>query len=148
MTSNPNQHIKIGAIIFPNMDQCDFTGPFEVLSRLPDSTFHVVWKRKEPIRDYHGLILTPETDLAGCPKLDLLVVPGGHGQEALMDDEEVLAFVRTQSRYRQIRVLRLYRRSHLWRCRVAPRREGDNALVGISLASVLSGRPRRRRASW
>lgn len=96
MTNDPIEHIELGAIIFPNMDQCDFTGPFEVLSRLPDSTFHVVWKRKEPIRDYHGLILTPETDLAGCPKLDLLVVPGGHGQEALMDDEEVLAFVRTQ----------------------------------------------------
>ncbi len=98
MTNDPRAHIRIGAIIFPNMDQCDFTGPFEVLSRLPDSTFHVAWKRKEPIRDCHGLILTPETDLAECPKLDLLVVPGGHGQEALMDDEEVLSFVRTQSR--------------------------------------------------
>ncbi|MGA8620690.1 MAG: DJ-1/PfpI family protein [Candidatus Sulfotelmatobacter sp.] len=98
MTADPSVHINIGAIIFPNMDQCDFTGPFEVLSRLPDSTFHVVWKRREPIRDYHGLILTPETDLAECPKLDLLVIPGGHGQEALMDDEEVLSFVRSQSR--------------------------------------------------
>lgn len=98
MTNDPRAHINIGAIIFPNMDQCDFTGPFEVLSRLPDSTFHVVWKRKEPIRDWHGLILTPETDLRECPKLDLLVVPGGHGQEALMDDEEVLSFVRTQWR--------------------------------------------------
>lgn len=98
MTNDPRAHINIGAIIFPNMDQCDFTGPFEVLSRLSDSTFHVAWKRKEPIRDYHGLILTPETDFAECPKLDLLVVPGGHGQEALMDDEEVLSFVRAQSR--------------------------------------------------
>jgi cyclohexyl-isocyanide hydratase len=88
MKNDPRAHINIGAIIFPNMDQCDFTGPFEVLARLPDSTFHVVWKRKEPIRDCHGLILTPGTDLAECPKLDLLVVPGGHGQEALMDDEE------------------------------------------------------------
>src|SRR5216684_2493168 len=44
-------HLAIGAITFPNMDQCDLTGPFEVLSRLPDSTFHVVGKRKEPIRD-------------------------------------------------------------------------------------------------
>ena len=51
MKNDPRAHINIGAIIFPNMDQCDFTGPFEVLSRLPDSTFHVVWKRKEPIRD-------------------------------------------------------------------------------------------------
>jgi cyclohexyl-isocyanide hydratase len=91
-------HLAIGAITFPNMDQCDLTGPFEVLSRLPDSIFHVVGKRKEPIRDCRGLILTPEADLAECPKLDLLVVPGGYGQESLMDDEEVLSFIRVQSR--------------------------------------------------
>jgi cyclohexyl-isocyanide hydratase len=98
MTNDSSRPINIGAMIFPNVDQCDFTGPFEVLSRLPDSTFHVVWKRKEPIRDYHGLILTPEADLAECPKLDVLVIPGGYGQETLMDDEEVLSFVRAQSR--------------------------------------------------
>jgi cyclohexyl-isocyanide hydratase len=98
MTNDSSRPINIGAMIFPNVGQCDFTGPFEVLSRLPDSTFHVVWKRKEPIRDYHGLILTPEADLAECPKLDVLVIPGGYGQETLMDDEEVLSFVRAQSR--------------------------------------------------
>ena len=31
-------HLTIGALIFPLMDQIDFTGPFEVLSRIPDST--------------------------------------------------------------------------------------------------------------
>jgi cyclohexyl-isocyanide hydratase len=98
MTSGPQAHLEIGAIIFSNMDQWDFTGPFEVLSRLSDSTFHIAWKRRDPIRDCHGLILTPEVSLAECPQLDLLVVPGGHGQEALMEDEEVLSFVRNQSR--------------------------------------------------
>src|SRR5258708_34469686 len=83
MKNDPRAHINIGAIIFPNMDQCDFTGPFEVLCRLPDSNFHVVWKRKEPIRDCHGLILTPGSDLAECPKLDLLVVPGDMGKRPL-----------------------------------------------------------------
>jgi len=60
MTNDPRTHLEIGAIIFPDMDQCDFTGPFEVLSRLPDSTFHVAWKGRDPVRDCHGLILTPE----------------------------------------------------------------------------------------
>jgi cyclohexyl-isocyanide hydratase len=98
MTSGLPAHLEIGAIIFPNMDQCDFTGPFEVLSRLPDSTFHITWTRREPIRDYHGLILTPEVSLGQCPQLDLLVVPGGPGQEALMEDEEVLSFIRDRAR--------------------------------------------------
>jgi putative intracellular protease/amidase len=29
--------LHIGMLIYPGMDQIDFTGPFEVLSRLPDA---------------------------------------------------------------------------------------------------------------
>lgn len=79
--SGPQQHLHIGALIFPRMDQIDFTGPFEVLSRVPDSSFHVIWKEKAPIRDVQGLILTPEMTFAEAPRLDVLVVPGGYGQE-------------------------------------------------------------------
>jgi cyclohexyl-isocyanide hydratase len=89
--------MKIGAILFPRMDQTDVTGPFEVLSRIPDSTFYVLGKDTAPIRDAKGLILTPEMPLAEAPQLDLLVVPGGFGVNALMEDEEVLTFVREQA---------------------------------------------------
>jgi cyclohexyl-isocyanide hydratase len=95
-------HLNIGIIIFPRMDQIDFTGPFEVLSRVPNSTIHVLWKDVKPIRDIKGLILTPEQSFAEAPSLDVLVVPGGPGQEALMEDEAVLSFVRdcaAQARY-------------------------------------------------
>lgn len=36
-------HLKIGGLIFPEMDQCDFTGPFEVLARIPHATFYTIW---------------------------------------------------------------------------------------------------------
>jgi cyclohexyl-isocyanide hydratase len=98
MPKGPHEaHLDIGAIIFPMMDQIDFTGPFEVLSRLPDSTFHVIAKDLAPVRDMRGLLLTPEETLAQAPQLDLLLVPGGFGQEALMDDETVLSFIRQQA---------------------------------------------------
>jgi len=48
--TNMANHLNIGALIYPEMDQIDFTGPFEVLSRLPDSTFHILWKEKKPLR--------------------------------------------------------------------------------------------------
>jgi len=70
-----NNHLHIGAIIFPRLDQSDFTGPFEVLSRIPDSTFHIAWKEKAPVRDVRGLVLTPEKTFAEAPQLDLLLVP-------------------------------------------------------------------------
>lgn len=91
------RHLHIGAIIFPDMDQIDFTGPFEVLSRIPNSTFHVAWKEKTPVRDVNGLILTPDMSFDEVPQLDVLVVPGGRGQQALMEDEGVLSFLRHQA---------------------------------------------------
>src|SRR6188472_3242406 len=99
MTGNitiKNAPLAIGAILFGGIDQIDFTGPFEVLSRLPDSTFYVIGKERKPVRDVNGLLLTPELTLAEAPPLDLLVVPGGRGQEALMDDQPVLDFLRHQ----------------------------------------------------
>src|SRR5262249_12115114 len=49
------------------------------------------------VRDLKGLRLTPDTTLADAPPLDVLHVPGGFGQEALMEDAEVLAWIRRQA---------------------------------------------------
>jgi cyclohexyl-isocyanide hydratase len=92
-----SKQLQIGALIFPGVDQIDFTGPFEVFSRLPGATYHVIAKDRKPIRDTRGLILTPEKTYSEISRLDLLHVPGGPGQEALMDDEETLAFIREQA---------------------------------------------------
>jgi cyclohexyl-isocyanide hydratase len=87
-------HLSIGGLIFPRMDQIDLTGPFEVLSRIPDSTIHVIAKTNSPVRDVQGLILTPEMNIAESPPLDVLLVPGGFGQQDLMNDQELLSFIR------------------------------------------------------
>jgi len=89
--------LQIGGLIFPGMDQMDFTGHFEVLSLIPNARFHILWKNLSPVRDRRGLLLTPDTELAASPDFDVLLVPGGHGQEALMEDEEVLQFLRLRA---------------------------------------------------
>lgn len=86
-----------GCLVFPRQDQIDFTGPFEVLSRIPDCTVHVISKDGGPIRDVKGLILTADMKIADAPPLDLLLVSGGSGQQALMADEEILSFIRKQA---------------------------------------------------
>jgi cyclohexyl-isocyanide hydratase len=90
-------HLSIGGLIFPDMDQCDFMGPFEVLSRIPNATFHTIWKDRHPVRDLRGLQLVADTTLVEAPPLDVLLVPGGYGQEALMRDEAILSFLRHQA---------------------------------------------------
>jgi cyclohexyl-isocyanide hydratase len=86
--------LTIGALIFPRMDQIDFTGPFEVLSRVPNSTIHALAKTNSPIRDIQGLVLTPEMSISEAREFDVLLVPGGYGQQELMNDEEVLSLIR------------------------------------------------------
>lgn len=97
MTISLDIHLKIGGIIFPNMDQCDFTGPFEALARVPNSSFMTIWKDKNPVRDLAGMQLLADTTFDEVPQLDVLLVPGGHGQEALMHDATVLSFIRKQA---------------------------------------------------
>jgi cyclohexyl-isocyanide hydratase len=89
-----SNHLTIGGLIYPRLDQIDMTGPFEVLSRIPNSTIHVIAKTKSPVRDIKGLILTPEMSIAEAPELDVLLVPGGYGQQQVMNDEEVLSLIR------------------------------------------------------
>ena len=90
-------HLRIGSLLFEGVDQIDLTGPFEVLSRIPNSTYRIYGKTAEPVRDIKGLRLTPDATLAEAPPLDVLHVPGGFGQQALMDDAEVLGWISRQA---------------------------------------------------
>jgi cyclohexyl-isocyanide hydratase len=74
-------------LLFEGLDQIDLTGAFEVLSRIPNSTYRLYGETAEPIRDLKGLRLTPDAALSDAalsdaPQLDVLHVPGGFGQEA------------------------------------------------------------------
>ncbi len=81
-----SRHLTIGGLIFPDMDQCDFTGPFEVLSRIPNSTFFTISKDKQFVRDMRGLQIIPDMTVEEAPLLDVLLVPGGYGQEKISTD--------------------------------------------------------------
>ena len=59
----PAAPLQIGALLFEGLDQIDFTGPFEVLSRLPDSRFTSFAKTCDPVRDIAGLRLIPDARL-------------------------------------------------------------------------------------
>ena len=89
--------LQIGSLLFERVDQIDLTGPFEVLSRIPNATHHIYGKTAEMVRDVNGLRLTPDATLADAPQLDVLHIPGGHGQEDLMSDDQALEWIRTQA---------------------------------------------------
>lgn len=92
-----DQPLQIGALLFEGIDQIDLTGPFEVFTRLANAEVRLYGLSEAPVRDAGGLLLTPDAALAEAPQVDVLHVPGGPGQEALMRNEAVLAWLRAQA---------------------------------------------------
>jgi cyclohexyl-isocyanide hydratase len=89
--------LQIGIVLFPRVTQLDFTGPLQVFSSVPGAKVHLIWKRIEPVPSDSVLTITPTTSFADCPQLDVICVPGGFGTDDMVNDEEMLAFLRKQA---------------------------------------------------
>ena len=92
-----NRPLQIGLLLFPDVTQLDLTGPWEVFARTPGVECHLIWKDLQPVRSDRGLSILPTTTFADCPPLDVICVPGGPGQIALMSDDVTLKFLRQQA---------------------------------------------------
>lgn len=88
---------RIGMLLFPRLTQLDMTGPYEVLARLPDTKVELVARSLDPVVTDRGMRIVPTVTYADCPPLDVIMVPGGPGQQDLMEDDEALSFLRKQA---------------------------------------------------
>src|SRR5215469_3273469 len=89
---------NVGFVIFPELTQLDFTGPQQVLARLPNSAMHIIAKSDAPVPSDSGLGLVPTHTFENCPQLDLICVPGGNsGVVRAIGDRDTIEFVRQQS---------------------------------------------------
>lgn len=86
----------IAFVLFPNLTQLDFTGPLQVLSRLPGAEVHLVAKTLDLVPSDAALGIPPTTTFDNCPPVDLLCIPGGFGVDQAMQDEALMAFVRRE----------------------------------------------------
>jgi cyclohexyl-isocyanide hydratase len=91
--------LKIAMLVHPMMVMQDLIGPLTVFN-LMRCEIHLVWKNLEPVMTEVGLPVMPTTVFADCPDhLDILFAPGGlDGSVAIMDDPEVLTFLREQGK--------------------------------------------------
>ncbi len=88
---------RIGMLIFPRLTQLDMTGPYEVLARLRNTTVDLVSRTRDPVTTDRGMQIVPTVTYSDCPPLDVVMVPGGPGQQDLMEDEATLEFLRKQA---------------------------------------------------
>lgn len=86
--------ISVAFLVFPNVTQLDLTGPAQVLSRLGNVTLNLVWKDTNPVPTDAGFPLLPTATFEQVSQADILCVPGGLGTMDIMQDTEVLDWLR------------------------------------------------------
>ncbi len=103
------QKITVGTLIFDNVDVLDFTGPYEVfnVTRLKEkpafedpSPFELllISEYPRPVTTMGGMRVIPDYTFENCPKLDILIVPGGLGERYEHDNHIILHFLRARAR--------------------------------------------------
>ncbi len=87
--------MQIAILIFDRLTALDAVGPYEVLSRLPDTELTFVAQEPGPKRTDTGqLALLADASLGELPHPDIVLVPGGPGRRALMEDGPVHEWLR------------------------------------------------------
>ena len=89
--------LSIAFVLFPHVTQLDLTGPVQVFSSVPGATLHLAWKTIAPVPTDSVLTLLPTTTFADCPQSDIICIPGGFGVDAILNDDEVIGFIRRQA---------------------------------------------------
>ena len=88
---------SVAFLVFPNVTQLDLTGPAQVLSRLGNTELNLVWKDKVPVPTDAGFPLLPTATFDETQSANILCIPGGLGTLDIMQDADVLDWVRTVS---------------------------------------------------
>ncbi len=91
--------MRIAVVLFPRLTALDAVGPYEVLQRLPEATVSFVGHRRGEVRSENGFLgLTVDATFDEVTDPDVIVVPGGIGARALLDDEVLLDWLRVGHR--------------------------------------------------
>ena len=88
--------MQIAIPLYDRFTALDAVGPYEVLSRLPGAELTFVGFEIGPVRtDNDRLAMHVDALLEDMPNPEVIVVPGGWGTRALLDDERILSWIRT-----------------------------------------------------
>ncbi len=99
---------RVGIVLFDDVEVLDFCGPFEVFSatrlneekrRKEPSPFEVllVTEKNAPVVTTGGMKVIPDYTYENCPKLDIIVVPGGWGVREEIKNPVLLDWLRSRS---------------------------------------------------
>ena len=86
--------MNVAIPLYHHFTALDAIGPFEVLSRLPGA--RVTWLGREPgpVRTDNGVALMADAAYEDVPEPEIVLVPGGTGTDAVLDDERLVGWIR------------------------------------------------------
>ncbi|HVK79158.1 MAG TPA: DJ-1/PfpI family protein [Verrucomicrobiae bacterium] len=88
------EKFRIVFILYPRLTQLDFTGPYEVLARMPDAEVIIASKDGGELKTEMGLTFANLHALADVAHADMIMIPGGPGQTEAMQDSAFMAEVK------------------------------------------------------
>ncbi len=81
-------------ILYPRLTQLDFTGPYEVLARMPNAEVIIASKDGGELKTEMGLTFANLHPLADIDRADMIMIPGGPGQTEAMQDQAFMTEVK------------------------------------------------------
>jgi putative intracellular protease/amidase len=102
MASEPRERV-VGALLYPGFELLDVFGPLEAFGNLP-GLFRIamVAERPGPVRSAQGPEVPAEYGFTDCPRLDVLLVPGGFGTREQLDNAPLLDWLKQQAKEAEI----------------------------------------------
>jgi transcriptional regulator GlxA family with amidase domain len=94
---------QVAILIFDDVEVLDFAGPFEVFNVtgevIDPAPFHVytIAEKPDSIRTRGKLSINPHYTLDNCPAPDILLIPGGLGTRPLLNNADLIAWIKTQA---------------------------------------------------
>ena len=96
-----SDQLTVGVVIYPGVTALDFVGPTQVLSEAMGFSTVMLWKDTSPVQTDAGFAVVPTASFAESPPLDMILLPGGSGQQGVMEDTELIDFVRERGEQAQ-----------------------------------------------
>lgn len=100
-TTQPTR--TLGAILYERFELLDCYGPLEMFGSVgPELRIVTVAERVGPVASVQGPKTVAEHQFASCPKLDLILLPGGVGTVEQLGNEALHAFLRDRAKTAEV----------------------------------------------
>ena len=98
-----SESLTLGAVFYEGFELLDMYGPLEMFGSVgPELSIVTVAEQAGPVASFQGPKSLAEYGFDDCPRLDLVLLPGGFGTIAQLENEALLEFLRMRGDEAQV----------------------------------------------